>query len=273
MFKIGDIALGRPNLGHSMPVFIYRLLEVYVMEILQETYGKEASDEVFRAAGRRAGLAYSEEYIDKTLEFDDFVLRVQESLNEHKVGILRVERANLETKEITLSIYEDLDCSGLPVTGENVCVYDEGFIGGIFEYYTGEEFKVREVDCWASGERVCRFKVEVKKQEKELNSEESLKEKLIESERETAREIEKQRELAKQQSKEEMREMERKKVMQSEGIGLTSKEIEREIEQKLEKQKEIEIKKAREREELREKARKRAIQIELEISKDKERRR
>ena len=33
------------------------------------------------------------------------------------------------------------------------------FIAGIFREYTGEEFNAREVDCWATGERVCRFEV------------------------------------------------------------------------------------------------------------------
>jgi predicted hydrocarbon binding protein len=40
-----------------------------------------------------------------------------------------------------------------------VCQYDEGFIGGILDTYVGRPFSVREVDCWASGERVCRFEV------------------------------------------------------------------------------------------------------------------
>jgi hypothetical protein len=55
--------------------------------------------------------------------------------------------------------WEDLDCSGLEVSDETVCDYDEGFIAGIFHEYTGERFSAREVDCWASGERVCRFEV------------------------------------------------------------------------------------------------------------------
>jgi hypothetical protein len=56
-------------------------------------------------------------------------------------------------------VAEDLDCSGLPVSGDTVCEFDEGFIAGIFREYAGEEFSAREVDCWASGERVCRFEV------------------------------------------------------------------------------------------------------------------
>ncbi|RKX74953.1 MAG: hypothetical protein DRP87_15715 [Spirochaetes bacterium] len=35
---------------------------------------------------------------------------------------------------------------------------DEGFFSGILGEFTGETFNVKEVDCWASGDRVCRFK-------------------------------------------------------------------------------------------------------------------
>ena len=35
--------------------------------------------------------------------------------------------------------------------------YDEGFIAGLLLSYSGEDFDVKEVDCWCSGGRVCRF--------------------------------------------------------------------------------------------------------------------
>ena len=60
--------------------------------------------------------------------------------------------------EIILTVSEDLDCSGVPVTDEVVCNYDEGFIAGILDMYTGKKYKVREIDCWANGDRVCRFR-------------------------------------------------------------------------------------------------------------------
>jgi len=74
-----------------------------------------------------------------------------------KIGILRMEAFDPDTGNIVLTVGQDLDCSGLPITNENVCIYDEGFIAGILEVYTGKKYDVREVDCWASGDRVCRF--------------------------------------------------------------------------------------------------------------------
>ena len=48
-----------------------------------------------------------------------------------------------------------------PVLGETVCNYDEGFLSGILSTYTGKEYNAVEVDCWATGDRVCRFHVNV----------------------------------------------------------------------------------------------------------------
>ena len=66
-------------------------------------------------------------------------------------------------QDFTLTVEEDLDCSGLPVSGETVCDYDEGFIAGVLEAYTKKAFHVKEIDCWASGGRVCRFHATLEK--------------------------------------------------------------------------------------------------------------
>ncbi|MEG2770239.1 MAG: 4-vinyl reductase, partial [Oscillospiraceae bacterium] len=79
-----------------------------------------------------------------------------------KVGILRVENFDEKTGAAVLTVGEDLDCSGLPITGETVCNYDEGFLAGVLKEYTNNDYIVTEVDCWATGARVCRFEAFVK---------------------------------------------------------------------------------------------------------------
>ena len=81
-------------------------------------------------------------------------------LKKLKIGILRIEEADLEKMKFTLTVAEDLDCSGLPASDETICTYDEGFISGLLSEYTGKNFSAKEVDCWCSGDRVCRFKAE-----------------------------------------------------------------------------------------------------------------
>ena len=73
------------------------------------------------------------------------------------MNILRIEEADLEKMTFTLTLAEDLDCSGLPDSNETICTYDEGFFSGLFAEHTGKSFSAKEVDCWCSGDRVCRF--------------------------------------------------------------------------------------------------------------------
>lgn len=156
--KIGNIKEGRKNLGEEMPVFVYRMLEYAMNDILTKEYGAEQADILFRKAGHLCGMEYAKNNLELHLELNEFIAQLQTILKEQKIGILRIEKYDHESGEFVLTIAEDLDCSGLPPTNEVVCNYDEGFLSGIMEAYTGKPYHVREIDCWASGERVCRFK-------------------------------------------------------------------------------------------------------------------
>ena len=158
---IGDIKLGRGDLGEEMPIALYRLMQFTMVDVLTDEFGIKKANEFLYKAGYLAGEEFAKNLLDTTLEFNSFIAHLQEVLKELKVGILRMEYFNGETGEMTLTVAEDLDCSGLPVTGEAVCVYDEGFIAGILLVYTGKKYTVNEVDCWATGDRVCRFKAVV----------------------------------------------------------------------------------------------------------------
>ena len=155
--KLGDIREGRGDLGEDMPVVVYRLMQYTMLDVLSKAHGLEQANEYFRQAGFMAGSEFARSNLDMTVDFNVFVANLQRALENLKIGILRMEAFDPDTGNIVLTVGQDLDCSGLPITNENVCVYDEGFISGILETYTGKKYDVREVDCWASGDRVCRF--------------------------------------------------------------------------------------------------------------------
>lgn len=156
---IGDIKEGRPNLGPQVPVLAYRLLQYTLRDVLIAELGVDAADAIFVKAGRQAGAHFCENLLNKNAGFNEFIAQLQRVLKEQAIGILRIEYADLANMRFTLTVAEDLDCSGLPCTEEVVCQYDEGFIAGVLEAYTGKPFQAKEIDCWASGDRVCRFDV------------------------------------------------------------------------------------------------------------------
>jgi predicted hydrocarbon binding protein len=159
---LGDIAQGRPNLGSTTHVAVYRLMQYTLRDVLITRFDVSTTNEILKEAGELAGSELCKNVLDRTLAPDEFLAELQHELKALGIGILRIEQADFDKMSFVLTVSEDLDCSGLPVVGETVCNYDEGFIAGILRAYLGKDFDVTEIDCWASGGRTCRFTVNLK---------------------------------------------------------------------------------------------------------------
>ncbi len=153
---------GRMNLGEEIPVAVYRLLEYSLREELTEQFGKEAQIKAFQNAGYRAGQFFAKRYLDLSLPFPEFTAQLQHQMESFKMGVLRIEKLEEATGRIILTVSEDAGCSGLPALGETVCNYDEGFLSGVLTTYTGNPYTAVEIDCWGTGDHVCRFQADVK---------------------------------------------------------------------------------------------------------------
>lgn len=158
---LGDITIGRPNLGNTTRLEVYRLMQFTLRDVLAKQFGVETTDQIFFQAGHLAGQQFFEHFIGKVNNLDEFVRKLTEALVEMGIGILRIEQADMTVGKLTMTVSEDLDCSGLPEMDEEICVYDEGFIAGLLESYTGKSFTVKEIDCWCTGDRTCRFQAEM----------------------------------------------------------------------------------------------------------------
>ena len=156
---IGDIGQGRPNLGSYTDVDVYRLMQFTMRDVLEEKYGSEITDEIFRNAGKLAGTEFYMKFIHPAESLNDFVSKAQTILREKRIGVLRVEKVDMTDGKIMLTVDEDLDCSGLPELDYETCIYDEGFIAALFECFTQEDWTAKEIDCWCTGARTCRFDV------------------------------------------------------------------------------------------------------------------
>lgn len=160
---LGNIGVGRPNLGKNTSVVVYRLMQFSLRSTFLKEFGAEQANEIFRKAGKLAGIEFCKNVLNIELELNDFISDLHQKLIDFSIGVLKIEKADIEHLNFTLTISEDLDCSGLPVYGETVCDFDEGFIAGIFLVYTGKEFNVKEIDCWSTGDHTCRFTVQLTK--------------------------------------------------------------------------------------------------------------
>jgi len=155
--NLGDVKEGREDLGEDMPVVVYRLMQFTMLDILSKEFGDDEANALFRRAGFLAGSEFAKNLLDLTVDLNTFLSQLTKTLADFKIGILRMEALDAETGKLVLTVGQDLDCSGLPITDETVCNYDEGFIAGLLNAYTGVIYDVQEIDCWSSGDRVCRF--------------------------------------------------------------------------------------------------------------------
>lgn len=160
---LGDYSEERSHMGDNIPVFIYRLFQYSLKEELITKYGKDNAIEVFRAGGRTAGTYFAKHYLNLDAPFGQFIGELQQKLEDFKVGILRIEKFDEATGDIILTVSEDADCSGLPIMGEAVCNFDEGFISGILSLYSRKPYEAIEINCWALGDRICRFDAHIKR--------------------------------------------------------------------------------------------------------------
>lgn len=158
---LGDTGEGRPNLGEMINIKVYRLMQYTFRDALEKEYGTEAADRMFIEAGRLAGAQFLKHVVGGAKDFPGLAAALQDAFRALKIGVLRIEQAEPPFEEILLTIAEDADCSGLPELDYEFCRYDEGFIEGILEGFTGVGYDVREIDCWCTGDRVCRFRAKV----------------------------------------------------------------------------------------------------------------
>ncbi len=155
--QLGNIEEGRPNLGPNTRVEVYRLLQFCFRDVIEHELGTDNVDRIFFNAGKLAGEHFYKNMLKPVDNLNDYVKQLQEVLKDLGIGILRIEEADPEKGVFVLTVSEDLDCSGLPDLDYEICIYDEGFITALMERFTGKKFKVKEVDCWCTGERTCRF--------------------------------------------------------------------------------------------------------------------
>ena len=155
--QLGNIEQGRPNMGPNTSVAIYRLMQFTLRDSAIKHTDAKTTERIFYDAGYNSGKAIYKNLIGQPQDLDDLVKRLQKLMKDLYIGILRFEEADVENMKFILTVSEDLDCSGLPMLEEAVCTFDEGVIAGVLESFTGIAFDVKEIDCWCTGSRTCRF--------------------------------------------------------------------------------------------------------------------
>ena len=84
---LGKIDEGRPNLGFTTDVSVYRLMQFTLRDVLIKDFGVEKADRIFYRAGETAGRHFYENLITKRGSFGEFVVELQDVLKQRKIGL------------------------------------------------------------------------------------------------------------------------------------------------------------------------------------------
>jgi len=159
--NLGNIEEGRPTFGTDCPVLIYRLLQFSLRNVIETELGEGKGGEFLYKAGQMAGKLIYDKFLADIKDLDKLLTKLADLLYELKVCTFRVEKSVPEKCEFVITAEEDLDCSGVPEIGWSICQFDEGFVSGILSVFTGKNVHCKEVDCWTTGERLCRIEAKV----------------------------------------------------------------------------------------------------------------
>lgn len=157
---IGNLETGRPNLGRQTSVEAYRLMMFTLRDMIELNCGQAMTDKLFYDAGLLAGKMLFQNFLAGEKDLSRIISKITQLFADLKIGIVRFEATDASKLRFILTVAEDLDCSGLPETGSEVCVYDEGVFAGLMSEVAGHSLKAKEVDCWCTGDRTCRFEVD-----------------------------------------------------------------------------------------------------------------
>jgi predicted hydrocarbon binding protein len=133
-----------------------------LMHIFQTVrYGMEAygfnPKPILKRLGRDIGTRLGPE-----LDSDDangLLQELSEFWKSQKLGEMKI----INTSRPTVIVTECYHCSKMPNVGKTLCSMDEGILEGIFASRLGIDYSFKEIECFGTGYKHCKFVFEEKK--------------------------------------------------------------------------------------------------------------
>lgn len=161
MKAIGDISV-RKELGSLTRVEIFRIVRAHLVDTVNIALGEKAANSIVHESGKIAGYEIYQNFLRGAKDLNELVTKTTELLKTLKVGLLRVDKADVKKGEFLITVNECVSCAGVPDRGEPICYFEGGIIAGVLENFTGKDVEVKEIKCWAMGNQTCQFEVKIK---------------------------------------------------------------------------------------------------------------
>jgi predicted hydrocarbon binding protein len=156
---VGDPVKGRPTLGPTVPIAMFRAMRLLgMMQGLDGLIG-DASTLVY-SSGREVGRAMGAQLAEAARgDLGTFVELTVKKLADLGVGRVSIVEARPEDGHLVLDVDECITCSGMAPIGRRICHFEAGMISSVIEAFTRKPNNVVETRCNGTGDGVCRFQV------------------------------------------------------------------------------------------------------------------
>lgn len=161
MKAIGDIS-ARKELGSITSVEMFRIVRTCLVDTIGITTGKEMANLAIYGSGKVAGHEIYQNFLKDAKDLDELVAKTTQLLKTLKIGLMRIDKADMEKGEFLITVDECVSCAGTPDIGEPICHFEGGVIAGILEDFTGKEVEAKEIKCWSMGHQTCQFEVKIR---------------------------------------------------------------------------------------------------------------
>jgi hypothetical protein len=111
--------------------------------MLENVEGHKEDTDYLRKEGYSAGVEFSNNIMDMVILPDDSINTLQKKLHDYKINVLRMESYDIDTGNITISFEHEIDFNKLQLSNNDLCSFNEGFVAGILEVYTGRKYDVQ----------------------------------------------------------------------------------------------------------------------------------
>ena len=82
----------RSNLGETLPVLVYRMLEYSIKDELISRFDKDTQIDIFRKAGQRSGEYFARNMLHLDQPVNQFISELQAKMQELKICLLYTSR-------------------------------------------------------------------------------------------------------------------------------------------------------------------------------------
>ena len=159
---LGDIIAGkeevenRVSLGGKVPIRLFQALRLVGMGTsINEMVGDGANAMVYRS-GQDLGMALGGALAPKADgNLDNYVDLVAGACKHLSIGVVHVEKVDLDNGELSIRVDECVSCAGISGVQKPICNFEAGLVGGIVRAFVKVPVKAVETRCNAVGDSTC----------------------------------------------------------------------------------------------------------------------